>query len=151
MKSFKLNFEYSISFEGAYSLKTKNNSLYFEREGWGPTAPRLSIEENYFKSYREYEKALKELLTQKVQISEELISFIEKTFDDNDIWDWPKDYNKASGFGDVLDGDLWELNVKIDEKKVKSYGACCYPKSYKKLMKMFSDIFDMDFNKILTD
>ena len=78
-------------------------------------------------------------------------NLIENTFDKNGIWDWPKDYNKASGFGDVLDGDLWELNVKIDEKKVKSYGACCYPKSYKKLMKMFSDIFDMDFNKILAE
>ena len=44
-----------------------------------------------------------------------------------------------------------ERYKKIDEKKVKSYGACCYPKGYKKLMKMFSSIFNMDFDKILTD
>ena len=151
MKLFKLKFEYSISFSGAYSVKTKYNSLYYENEGWGRKAPRLSIDDNSFKSYIEYEKALKELLTYKVPLTENLISLIEKTFDDNNIWNWPKNYNKASGFGEVFDGDLWELDVKIDEKKIKSYGACCYPKGYKKLMKMFSSIFNMDFDKILKD
>ena len=154
MKSFKLNFLYSVSFQGEYSVKTQKDLLIFKNENWGGEITRI---ENVLKwddsmlSEKEHIKQLKEHLDleKEILLSDELISLIENTFDKNGIWEWPKDYNKASGFGEVLDGDLWQLNVKINEKKVKSFGACCYPKSYKKLMKMFSDIFDMDFNKIL--
>ena len=72
MRLFKLKFEYSISRAGAYSVKTKYNSLYYENEGWGSKAPVLSIDDNSFKSHIQYEKALKELLTYKVPLTEYL-------------------------------------------------------------------------------
>ena len=59
---------------------------------------------------------------------------------------------RTDGEVEVIDVKLNNRKTKkIGEKKVKSYGACCYPKGYKKLMKMFSSIFNMDFDKILTD
>ena len=97
MKLFKLKFGYSISFSGAYSVKTKYNSLYYENAGWGGKAPVLSIEDNSFKSHIEYDKALKELLTYKVPITENLISLIEKTFDDNNIRVWPSIRRRLMG------------------------------------------------------
>jgi len=129
----KIKFHYSISFGGEVNINTRTNHLHFKKKTpWinFPSIPKEIKNEFYVK---------------KVELNDEIKKLISNTFDKNDIWNWPKDYNEASGVGGVCDGDLWEINASFNDKKVSSSGASCYPDGYKKLISMFSKIFDVDF------
>ena len=131
----KIKFHYSISFGGEININTRTNHLHFKKRPLGlifSSIPKEIKNEFYVK---------------KVELNDEIKKLISNTFDKNNIWNWPKDYNNASGFGEVRDGDLWILKASFNDKRVSSSGACCYPDGYKKLISMFSKIFDVDFYK----
>ena len=129
----KIKFHYSVSFGGEININTRTNYLYFKKEPLGLNVselPKEIKEELYFK---------------KVEMNDEVKDIISRTFEKNNIWNWPKDFNEAAGYGRIKDGDLWELKASYKEKKVYSYGQVYYPNGYKDLIAMFQKIFDVDF------
>ena len=135
----KIKFHYSVSFGGEININTRTNFLYFKKNPMGLHISSLPID------------IRKKFYEKKVVLSDEVKEIISDTFNKNDIWDWPKDYNKALGYERIMDGDLWELKASYKEKKVCSYGQVYYPNGYKNLIAMFSKIFDVDFFKEIDD
>ena len=129
----KIKFHYSVSFGGEININTRTNNLYFKKKPLGLNIS--SLPKDVKKIF--YEK--------KVNLSDDIQALISNTFNENDIWNWPKDYNEAVGSGRIKDGDLWELKASYGEKKVYSYGQVYYPDGYKNLIAMFSKIFDVNF------
>ena len=131
----KIKFHYSRSFPnngGEININTRSNYLYFKKE------PGFDISE--------VPKEMREIFyLKRVELSDEIKELISDTFYKNDIWDWPKDYNEALGYGRIMDGDLWELRATYKEKKVYSYGQVYYPDGYVNLIGMFSKIFNVNF------
>ncbi len=135
----KIKFHYSVSFGGEININTRTNFLYFKKNPMGLHISSLPID------------IRKKFYEKKVVLSDEVKEIISDTFNKNDIWDWPKDYNKALGYERIMDGDLWELKASYKEKKVYSHGQVYYPSTYKNLIAMFSKIFDVDFFKEIDD
>ncbi len=131
----KIKFHYSRSFPnngGEININTRSNHLYFKKE------PGFDISE--------VPKEMREIFyLKRVELSDEIKELISDTFYKNNIWDWPKDYNEALGYGRIMDGDLWELRATYKEKKVYSYGQVYYPDGYVNLIGMFSKIFNVNF------
>ena len=118
---------------GEININTRTNYLYFKKEPFGlnlSEIPKEMKEEFYFK---------------KVDLNDEIKKIISNTFDKNNIWNWPEDYNEVVGYGRIMDGDLWELKASYGEKKVYSYGQIYYPDGYENLIAMFSKVFDVNF------
>ena len=118
---------------GEININTRTNYLYFKKEPFGlnlSEIPKEMKEEFYFK---------------KVDLNDEIKKIISNTFDKNNIWNWPEDYNEVVGYGRIMDGDLWELKASYGEKKVYSYGQIYYPDGYENLIAMFSKMFDVNF------
>ena len=124
---------------GEININTRTNYLYFKKEPFGlnlSEIPKEMKEEFYFI---------------KVDLNDEIKKIISNTFDKNNIWNWPEDYNEVAGYGRIMDGDMWELKASYGEKKVYSYGQIYYPDGYENLIAMFSKIFDVDFFKEIDD
>ena len=138
----KIKFHYSMSYPnkgGEININTRTNYLYFKKEPFGlnlSEIPKEMKEEFYFI---------------KVDLNDEIKKIISNTFDKNNIWNWPEDYNEVAGYGRIMDGDMWELKASYGEKKVYSYGQIYYPDGYENLIAMFSKIFDVDFFKEIDD
>ena len=118
---------------GEININTRTNYLYFKKEPFGlnlSEIPKEMKEEFYFK---------------KVDLNDEIKKIISNTFDKNNIWNWPEDYNEVAGYGRIMDGDMWELKASYGEKKVYSYGQIYYPDGYENLIAMFSKMFDVNF------
>ena len=129
----KIKFHYSVSFGGEININTRTNNLYFKKKPLGLNISSLPKDvKRIF-----YEK--------KVNLSDDIQALISNTFNEIDIWNWPKDYNEALGYGRIMDGDLWELRATYKEKKVYSYGQVYYPDGYVNLIGMFSKIFNVNF------
>jgi len=132
----KIKFHYSTSYPnkgGEININTRTNYLYFKKEPFGSNLseiPKEMKEEFYFK---------------KVDLNDEIKKIISNTFDKNNIWNWPEDYNEVAGYGRIMDGDMWELKASYGEKKVYSYGQIYYPDGYENLIAMFSKMFDVNF------
>jgi len=135
----KIKFHYSVSFGGEININTRTNYLYFKKNPMGIHIPSIP------KDIREvfYEK--------KVELNDEVKEIISNTFDKNNIWNWPEDFNEVAGYGEIMDGDMWILKASYKEKKVYSHGQVYYPDSYKNLIAMFSKIFDVDFFEQIED
>jgi len=138
----KIKFHYSTSYPnkgGEININTRTNYLYFKKEPFGSNLseiPKEMKEEFYFK---------------KVDLNDEIKKIISNTFDKNNIWNWPEDYNEVAGYGRIMDGDMWELKASYKNKKVHSHGQVYYPNGYKNLINMFSKMFDVDFFKEIDD
>ena len=118
---------------GEININTITNYLYFKKEPFGlnlSEIPKEMKEEFYLK---------------KVDLNDEIKKIISNTFDKNNIWNWPEDYNEVAGYGRIMDGDIWELKASYGEKKVYSYGQIYYPDGYENLIAMFSKMFDVNF------
>ena len=118
---------------GEININTRTNYLYFKKEPFGlnlSEIPKEMKEEFYLK---------------KVDLNDEIKKIISNTFDKNNIWNWPEDYNEVAGYGRIMDGDMWELKASYGEKKVYSYGQIYYPDGYENLIAMFSKMFDVNF------
>ena len=132
----KIKFHYSMSYPnngGEININTRTSYLYFKKEPFGlnlSEIPKEMKEEFYFK---------------KVDLNDEIKKIISNTFDKNNIWNWPEDYNEVAGYGRIMDGDMWELKASYGEKKVYSYGQIYYPDGYENLIAMFSKMFDVNF------
>lgn len=134
----KLNFTYGATREGEIFIRIKSNYFFCEIAPMGLDISSIPEEhKGEFIKKRYLNKDIKKLIL--------------NTFEENNIWNWPKDYNEASGFGEVNDGDWWDIEASFDNKKVNSKGACCYPDGYENLISMFNKIFDIDFHKEFED
>ena len=135
----KIKFHYSVSFGGEININTRTNYLYFKKEPLGLNVSEIPKE------------IKEELYVKKVEMNDEVKDIISRTFEKNNIWNWPKDFNEATGYGRIKDGDLWELKASYKKKKVYSYGQVYYPNGYKNLIAMFQKIFDVDFFDEIND
>ena len=129
----KIKFHYSVSFGGQININTRTNNLYFKKNPLGLDISSLP---------RDVKKVFYE---KKVNLNDNIKALISNTFNENNIWNWPKDYNEAVGSGRIMDGDLWELKASYGEKKVYSYGQVYYPDGYENLIAMFSKMFEVNF------
>ncbi len=129
----KIKFHYSVSFGGEININTRTNYLYFKKRPLGfnlSEIPKKIKDEFYFK---------------KVELNDKTKKIISNTFDKYNIWNWPEDFNEVTGWGRIMDGDLWELKASYKKKKVYSYGQVYYPSTYPRLIDMFSKLFAVDF------
>ncbi len=129
----KIKFHYSVSFGGEININTRTNYLYFKKRPLGfnlSEIPKKIKDEFYFK---------------KIELNDKTKKIISNTFDKYNIWNWPEDFNKVTGWGRIMDGDLWELKASYKKKKVYSYGQVYYPSTYPSLIDMFSKLFAVDF------